>query len=79
MMSEAILFSKHLYREEALEVAMEAYSGLASFRTDRKGDDILVFIQTFEASHEEQIRDAFCTHVLFETIVKYREATGAKL
>ena len=79
MNSEPIRFSLSLYREDALETSINAYSGLAQFRTERQGQDVLVFLETEHSEHYQHIRDAFCSHVLFETIVKHRESVGAKL
>ena len=79
MRSEPSRFSLSLYRQDALEIAMTAYAAVAQFRTERQGQDVLVYMETEHVEHYQQIHDAFCSHVLFETIVKHRESVGAKL
>ena len=51
MNSEPIRFSLSLYREDALETSINAYSGLAQFRTERQGQDVLVFLETEHSEH----------------------------
>ena len=79
MKIDPIRFSKNLYRQDALEASVHAYSALAKFRIESHDAEIHVFIEVNEPTHAKPIRDAFCTHALFETIVKHREAVGAKL
>ena len=79
MTTEPILFSTELYREDAIAAAIDAYGAFAHFQLARRDDNFVISVRCHDPEYDEQIREAFCTHVLFETIVKYREATGAKL
>lgn len=75
-MAERIVFDQSLYLPEAVAAAAEAYAGFATIRQAPVERGIEVTIAE-PVEHELQaIADAFCNHVLHETIARRRQADG---
>ena len=73
-MSDVIRFSRSLYAPEAVEAAVAAYSDFATIELATGSDDIVARVTEIDEEEAEEILDAFCNHVLFETIVRARGA-----
>lgn len=78
-MNKTLLFSLSLYREDAVQAAVDAYSQLADFRIERLDSACRVEINCRNKQIMLQLKDAFCNHVLFETIIRHRNSSGAEL
>ena len=79
MAKQTRVFSLSIYKKEALLEAKEAYKNFATFSLVQREDEIQVEI---EVEQEEQIAlivDSFCNHVLFQSIVGYRQENGGEL
>ena len=71
-MSEQLSFSRSLYRVEAVQGAVAAYEGLATFTVAEEADDIVVTIAEPDPDVADVIQDEFSNHVLFGTVVAVR-------
>ncbi len=78
-MVKTILFSRSLYREDALLAAAQAYAGFAEISVKPHENDCEVVISVEDPSHFQQILDHFSNHALFETILRHRNPTGDSL
>ena len=73
-MAEKIRFSTSLYRRDAIDAAVNAYQQLASFSVgSENGGEVIVVIDKIHPNFASMLIDSFCNHVLFETIVRYRQ------
>ena len=77
-MATTIQFSRSLYLAEAVDAAVSAYSEVATFNVDSDENDISVQIEA-DAGYGDTVYHAFCNHVLFESIVRSRQALGGRL
>jgi hypothetical protein len=76
--SNTIHFSRSLYLTEAVEAAVAAYSEVATFDVQSDESEIAVQIEA-DAGYGDTVYHAFCNHVLFESIVRTRQALGGRL
>ena len=74
-----ISFSKSIYYFSAIKAAMEAYEAYASFEYVEHEYDVQLSIVPKQPQHAQLIMDAFCNHVLFESIVAHRNEKGGDL
>ena len=74
-----LYFSSSLYRTEAIERTVAAYSSLAVFEIETQEDGVNVSISQMVPELREQLVDAFCNHVLNETIIVIRKERGGEL
>ncbi len=78
-----VVFSHSLYAPKAIEAAVQAYEGLAEFSISVSGPDLgsqtEVVISNIHQELKDDLVDAFCNHVLFETIVLHRSSEGGSL
>ncbi len=74
-MADEIRFSRSLYSVEAVDAAVAAYAGLATFEVRQEGDDIAVSVTGIDARVVDRLVDAFCNHALFETVRLARGGT----
>ena len=73
-MAEKITFSTSLYRRDAIDAAVDAYQELASFSVGSENEgEVVVEIDKINPNFVAMLVDSFCNHVLFETIVRYRQ------
>lgn len=77
-MSNTIQFSRTLYLTEAVDAAVAAYAEVAEFEVKSDENDITVQIDA-DAGYGDKVYHAFCNHVLFESIVRTRQALGGRL
>ena len=76
MAAESLIFDRSLYLVEAVQAAADAYSGHARIELTNEPQQTMVSIAVENAAYKEIIIDAFCNHVLFETVVRSRETLG---
>ena len=72
-------FSLSIYKKEAIEEAMNAYGAYARFSVQEEEHTMMVELEPLHEAYATQIIDAFCNHVLFETIVLHRKDQGGTL
>jgi len=63
---------------EAVDAAVDAYSGVATFEIESDEREIVVQVEA-DAGYGDVVYHAFCNHVLFESIVRSRQALGGRL
>ncbi len=78
-MAERVVFSRSLYRPDAVEATAEAYGGLARIEIDQGEDSIVATLHDPEPDFADELVDAFCNHALHETIVRHRQHNGGEL
>jgi hypothetical protein len=72
--STRVTFSRSLYLPEALEAAAGVYAPLAEVMVEHAGNEVTAVVSTAD----REIVDAFCNHVLYETVNRRRaERPGA--
>ena len=69
-----VAFHRSLYLPEAVQSAMAAYSPFAKLELSEAGSDLVVTVSEIDPEADEDLIDAFCNHVLFETVVQSRGA-----
>ena len=74
-MAERINFDRSLYLPEAVEAAVAAYSEHAQIELTSTADVLTVVISGVAGNDPEVVANAFCNHVLHETIARMRHAT----
>ena len=79
MAKKNLSFSLSIYKKEAIEEAMCAYGSHARFSVQEEPYALLIEIDPLYEEHATQIIDAFCNHVLFESIVLHRKEQGESL
>jgi hypothetical protein len=67
-----------LYLAEAVDAAVVAYGEVAEVSIENNENDITVQIEADEG-YGDTVYHAFCNHVLFESIVRTRQALGGRL
>ena len=77
-MTSTTEFSRSLYLAEAVEAATAAYSEVATFTVTTNENDIHVQIES-DDGYGDTVVHAFRNHVLFESIVRSRQALGGRL
>jgi hypothetical protein len=78
-MPEPLLFSLSLYRADAVQAAVDAYSSFAEFEVEERDSSISVRLSGIPAGSEDELVGSFCNHVLFETILRERAESGGRL
>lgn len=73
-MAERITFDGSLYVPEAVEAAAAAYAEHAHIEVTPAGDSVVAVISDVREHDPQLVRDAFCNHVLHETIARRRRA-----
>ncbi len=73
-MSKQIRFDRSLYLPEAVEAAASAYSGHAKFEIAIADDAIEAVMSDIAGDDPEFVANAFCNHVLHETIGRKRQS-----
>lgn len=78
-MKQEIVLSTSLYSVEAVNLAVAAYRECAVFLVDVQEDNICIAISDIHPSLQDVLLDAFCNHVLNETILLRRRKLGGML
>ena len=65
-------FERSLYDHESITEATTAYGALATFAIDTTADHITVSVSEIDPRVADRLEDAFCNHVLFDTIRRAR-------
>ena len=78
-MSQQIVFSTSLYSVEAVNLTVAAYRECAVFSIEIQDEDVVVVISDIHPSLQDVLVDAFCNHVLNETILLRRKKLGGML
>ncbi len=74
-MPERVTFDRSLYLPEAVDAAAAAYAEHAQIEVTRGDDCTVALISPVADSNATVLVNAFCNHVLFETIAKLRQST----
>ena len=72
-MAERISFERSLYLPEAVDAAAAAYAEHAQIEVTPTADAVVAVISA-PAPDEQTVVNAFCNHVLYETITRQRQA-----
>ncbi|MFT4979438.1 MAG: hypothetical protein ACI8S6_005348 [Myxococcota bacterium] len=79
-MPEQLSFSRSLYRQDAIEATVAAYAQLATLTVDTSGEhSVVITVADPHPSLADELSDALCNHILFETIRRYRTEQGGTL
>jgi hypothetical protein len=73
-MAEEIAFHRSLYSPEAVAAAAAAYAEHAQIELTETADAIVVKLSGVVGHDPQTVANAFCNHVLYETIVRRRQA-----
>jgi glycerophosphoryl diester phosphodiesterase len=73
-MSKRISFDRSLYLPEAVEAAAAAYAEYAEIDVTLTADAVVAVISGVSEHDPEMVANAFCNHVLHETIARLRQA-----
>lgn len=73
-MAERITFDRTLYLPEAVEAAAGSYAGYATIHVTETEAGVEVAVSEPVEHDLQTILDAFCNHVLHETINRRRQA-----
>ena len=73
-MAERIVFDRSLYLPDAVEAAATAYAEHARIEVTAEGDSTVALISDVVDHDAQVVSNAFCNHVLHETIARRREA-----
>jgi len=73
-MAEGITFDRSLYLPDAVEAAAAAYAGHAQLSVTHTADAVVVVISEVVEHDPQVLANAFCNHVLHETIARRRQA-----
>jgi hypothetical protein len=72
-MVEQVSFDRSLYLPEAVQAAAEAYAELAKIEVTPSADAVMAVIDQVADEDLRTIVNAFCNHVLHETIARRRQ------
>jgi len=75
-MDEKIVFDDYLYDVDSVKAAAEAYGHLVEIAIEQEGEKIAVTLGNIPEEHAHVLKDAFCNHALYETIVRHRAEAG---
>ena len=67
-----IEFNRRLYRDDAVEAAVEAYGHLATLSLERGEHTSIVEVRDPDERVADRLVDALCNHVLYETVSRSR-------
>jgi hypothetical protein len=73
-MAERITFDRSLYLAEAVEAAAAAYAEHANIEVTPAADAVVAEIAAGDPNDQQTVTNAFCNHVLHETITRRRHA-----
>jgi len=73
-MASRISFDRSLYLPEAVEAGVAAYAEHAHIAVTPDGDTVVAEISGVADGDIDDVANAFCNHVLFETIARMRQA-----
>jgi phosphoribosylformylglycinamidine (FGAM) synthase PurS component len=73
-MAERVAFDRSLYLPEAVEAAAEAYRELAKIEVTASADVVEAVIDQVDEEDARTVVNAFCNHVLHETIARRRQS-----
>lgn len=76
-MADRLAFHRSLYAPEAVDAAAEAFGHLATLGVERREHEIVVSVEAVDGRVADRFVDAFCNHVLYETVVRARAVAGA--
>jgi len=74
-MAKRVTFDRSLYLPEAVEAAAAAYAEHAKIEVTPDADAVLAVISGVARGETDLVVNAFCNHVLHETIVRLRQGT----
>ena len=74
-MAERITFDRSLYLPEAVEAAAAAYAQHARVEVTTAPDAVVALVEPIAAEEGQNVAQAFCNHVLYETITRRRQAS----
>ncbi len=77
-MTKRIAFDRSLYLPEAVDAAAAAYAEHAQIEVTAAADAIETIISGVAEDDAEMVANAFCNHVLHETISRMRQAALAE-
>ena len=78
-MAKRITFDRSLYLPEAVEAAAAAYAEHATIEVTPAADAVVAVLSAVAGSDPELVANAFCNHVLHETIARRRQATASEV
>ena len=78
-MAKQITFERSLYLPEAVDAAVAAYAGHATIEVTSTGEAEVAVISATAGNDPELVANAFCNHVLHETIARLRQATSPEV
>jgi len=70
--SPTVHFDHSLYNQASVETAAAAYASLLTIQLDAADARTTVTFSDLDPEHGPMLVDAFCNHVLFETIHRHR-------
>jgi hypothetical protein len=73
-MAERIVFERSLYLPDAVEAAAAAYAEHAKIDLTPTDDAVVAVIGNAVDHDEREVANAFCNHVLHETIARVRQS-----
>jgi hypothetical protein len=73
-MGERIRFDRSLYLPEAVDAAATAYAEHAQIDVTTTADAVVAELSARDADEQRTVVNAFCNHVLHETIARRRQA-----
>ena len=73
-MAEQVTFDRSLYLPEAVDAAAAAYAEHATIDVTPAADTVVVALSVIGEHDSETVTNAFCNHVLYETIARMRQA-----
>lgn len=73
-MADRIIFDRSLYLPEAVDAAVAAYAEHATIEVTPDGDTVVAVVSTLGDYDPRTVSNAFCNHVLHETIARRRQA-----
>jgi hypothetical protein len=76
---ETIVFSRSLYRPDAVEATADAYKDVARILVTLEDHSIVANVEGINPDVAAEFEDAFCNHALNETIVRHRAEIGGSL
>ena len=75
-MSERIEFNRRLYRDDAVEAAVEAYGHLAKLTVEQNEHFTILEVADPDERVADRLVDALSNHVMYETVLRTRAEQG---
>lgn len=76
-MGESVRFDRSLYVPEAVEAAAAAYAEHAQIELSTTAEAVVAEISAVAGNDAATVANAFCNHVLHETIARLHQTTPA--